>query len=256
MFLPIRDENPTERVPFVNYGLITLNIIAFLYTWPSISAGQWWLLPGYGLVPSRISADPSGEAFTILTSMFMHGGWAHLGSNMLFLHIFGDNLEDSMGHVRYLCFYLLCGLVAALTQVAVDVGSPVPMVGASGAIAGVVAGYLLLFPRAPIVTLVFFFFVVMPAWAISGMFIVVNVLQALEEFGHPSTGGVAVVAHVGGIVAGFALTRPFLLAKPVAVLESGRRQWTGFQRAPGAVPPAAATGGGARWRRRPRPRSD
>ena len=140
MFFPLRDENPTERAPVVNYALIALNVAAFLYTWPAISGGQWWIVPGYGLVPTRIVADPAGEAFTVLTSMFMHGGWGHLASNMLFLHIFGDNLEDMLGHAKYLGFYLLAGLVAALAQVGIEPESAVPMVGASGAIAGVVGG--------------------------------------------------------------------------------------------------------------------
>lgn len=247
--LPIRDENPTKRAPFVNYGLIALNVAVFLYTWPTISAGHWWLLPGYGLVPTRIAADPLGEAFTVFTSMFMHGGWSHLGANMLFLHIFGDNLEDVMGHARYLGFYLVCGIAAALTQIGIDAGSPVPMVGASGAIAGVVAGYLLLFPKAPIMILnltplIFFIGLlpVVPAWIVAGEFIVVNVLQAFGSSSDPSTGGVAVFAHLGGFGAGFLLTRPFLGSRP-----EGLRQWGGFNGGPGAGPT-----GGARWRRRPR----
>jgi rhomboid family protein len=250
MFFPLRDENPTERVPFVNYGLIALNIAVFLYTWPSIASGQWWLLPGYGLVPTRISADPLGEAFTVLTSMFMHGGWGHLASNMLFLHIFGDNLEDMLGHAKYLGFYLLCGAFAALTQVAIDTHSAVPMVGASGAIAGVVGGYLLLFPRAPIVMLnltPFIFFIgllpVVPAWAVAGEFFVVNLLQALGSAGDDGMGGVAVFAHLGGFVAGFALIRPLLAGRSV-----GARRWQGFRTLEQPSPGPSV----ARWRRRPR----
>jgi membrane associated rhomboid family serine protease len=249
MFFPLRDENPTERVPFVNYGLMVLNIAAFLYTWPSISGAAWWLVPGYGLVPTRISADPVGEAFTIWTSMFMHGGWLHLGSNMLFLHIFGDNLEDLMGHVKYLGFYILCGVVAALAQILTDTQSPVPMVGASGAIAGVVAGYLLLFPRAPIVMLnltplIFFIGLlpVIPAWAVAGEFFIVNLMQAIGSPVDTRAGGPAVFAHLGGFVAGFLATKPFLGGRPV-----GSKRWQGFRGAPRAQPST-----GARWRRRPR----
>jgi membrane associated rhomboid family serine protease len=248
MFFPLRDENPTERVPFVNYGLIALNIAAFLYTWPSIAGGQWWLLPGYGLVPTRIVADPGGEAFTVLTSMFMHGGWGHLASNMLFLHIFGDNLEDMLGHVKYLGFYLLCGVFAAFTQIVIDTQSPVPMVGASGAIAGVVGGYLLLFPRAPIVMLnltplIFFIGLlpVVPAWAVAGEFFVVNVLSAITATSDSALGGVAVFAHLGGFVAGLFLTRPLHTGRDV-----GARLWHGFRQAHAGSP------GVARWRRRPR----
>ncbi len=247
MFFPLRDENPTERVPFVNYGLMAVNIAAFLYTWPSIAGGQWWLLPGYGLVPTRISADPLGEAFTVLTSMFMHGGWGHLASNMVFLHIFGDNLEDVMGHLKYLAFYLLSGVAAALAQTLIDTHSPLPMVGASGAIAGVVGGYLLLFPRAPIVMLnltplIFFIGLlpVIPAWAVAGEFFIVNLLGAFGSAGDGS-GGVAVFAHLGGFVGGFLLTHAFLRG-----YTRGSKRWQGFRAAPGT----------AKWRRRPRRHDD
>jgi membrane associated rhomboid family serine protease len=250
MFFPLRDENPTQRVPFVNYGLVALNIAAFLYTWPSISGGQWWIVPGYGLVATRIAADPAGEAFTVLTSMFMHGGWGHLASNMLFLHIFGDNLEDMLGHAKYLAFYLLAGALAALAQVGIDPQSPVPMVGASGAIAGVVGGYLLLFPRAPIVMLnltplIFFIGLlpVVPAWAVAGEFFVVNLLQALGP--QRGASGVAVFAHLGGFVAGLLLTRPLLGGRSVGV-----RRWQGFRMVSHPNPQP----GFARWRRRPRRR--
>lgn len=250
MFFPLRDENPTERVPFVTYGLIALNIAAFLYTWPSISGGQWWIVPGYGLVPTRVVADPAGESFTVLTSMFMHGGWGHLASNMLFLHIFGDNLEDMFGHVKYLAFYLVCGALAALLQIGIDVESQVPMVGASGAIAGVVGGYLLLFPRAPIVMLnltPFIFFIgllpVLPAWAVAGEFFIVNLLQAFGSARGASSGGVAVFAHLGGFFAGLLLTRPLLSGRRVSA-----RRWQGFR----TLTPPAAGPSVARWRRRPR----
>jgi membrane associated rhomboid family serine protease len=251
MFFPLRDENPTQRVPFVNYGLMALNIAVFLYTWPSIVGGASWIVPGYGLVPTRISADPTGEAFTILTSMFMHGGWLHLGTNMLFLHIFGDNLEDVMGHLKYLAFYLLCGAAAAFAQTFVDLASTTPMVGASGAIAGVVAGYLLLFPRAPIVMLnltplIFLIGLlpVVPAWAVAAQFFIVNLLQAFGTLGESSeaSGGVAVFAHLGGFVAGFLTTKPFLRGQLV-----GSRRWQSFRAVPRSQPST-----GARWRRRPR----
>jgi membrane associated rhomboid family serine protease len=248
MIFPLRDENPTERAPFVNYGLIALNIAAFLYTWPSIAGGQWWILPGYGLVPTRIVADPGGEAFTVFSSMFMHGGWRHLAWNMLYLHIFGDNLEDMLGHAKYLAFYLLCGVGAALAQILIDTQSPVPMVGASGAIAGVVGGYLVLFPRAPIVMLnltplIFFIGLlpVVPAWAVAGEFFVGNALSALVSTGDDGTGGVAVFAHLGGFIAGFFATRPLLAGRAI-----GTRRWQGFR------PAQAGSPGVARWRRRPR----
>jgi membrane associated rhomboid family serine protease len=250
MFVPLRDENPTRRLAFVNYGLITLNIVAFLYTWPLISSGQWWIVPGYGLVPTRLANDPLGEAFTILTSMFMHGGWAHLGSNMLFLYIFGDNMEDVLGHTRYFAFYLLSGLAAGLVQLGVDIDSTIPMVGASGAIAGVIGGYMLLFPRAPIVAfntfpLLWFImgiFPVIPAWVVAAEFFVVNLFQGVMTLhvGN-SGGGVAVFAHLGGFIAGLLLTRPLVGRRRVA----GRGDWAGFRRGPGSQ-----AGGAPRWRRR------
>lgn len=244
MFLPLRDENPTERVPFVNYGLIALNVGVFLYTWSLMRGGAFWLEEGYGLVPTRISADPAGEAFTVLTSMFMHGSIAHLGYNMVFLHVFGDNLEDVMGHARYLAFYLASGLVAALAQTSIDMLSPLPMIGASGAISGVVGGYLLLFPRAPIVmlnlVLPLIFLIgllpVLPAWSVAVLFYLGDVLQAL--FGLDTrSGGTAVAAHLGGLAAGLLLVNAFV---------SRQRS------ASGSVKPPQPGPAGARWRRRPR----
>lgn len=251
MFVPLRDENPTRRPAFVNYGLIVLNVAVFLYTWPLISGVEPWLVSGYGLVPTRLVNDPLGEAFTILTSMFMHGGWAHLGSNMLFLYIFGDNMEDVLGHLRYLAFYLLSGLVAGLAQLGIDIGSTIPMVGASGAIAGVVGGYMLLFPRAPIVALntvpllwfVMGIFPVIPAWLVAAEFFLVNLLQGAASLGASSQmGGVAVFAHLGGFVAGLILVRPLMGRRS----PTSRGHWSGFRRGP-----ESRRGEGApRWRRR------
>ncbi|MEN9581056.1 MAG: hypothetical protein RJA70_4065 [Pseudomonadota bacterium] len=218
LFFPLRDVNPARRVSWLNIGLILLNIGVFLSTRIRELSGEFWLTAWYGLVPSRLLQDPAGESVTVVTSMFMHGGWIHLGSNMWFLHIFGDNLEDILGRARYLAFYLLCGLGAALAQVLADAGSPVPMVGASGAIAGVVAGYVVLYPRAPIlafntVPLLWLFLglvVTLPAWVIALLFFGQNLALAWSVSENVSGAGVAFFAHLGGFAAGFLLIRPFL----------------------------------------------
>ena len=212
--LPIGDQNPTRTFPFVNYLLLALNLGAFLWEFMLLSAGgEAWVIPGYGLVPARFVNDPLGEAFTIFTSMFMHGGWGHLASNMLFLYIFGDNVEDAMGHFRYLLYYLACGVAAGLVQVAVGPNSPVPMVGASGAIAGALGGYLVLHPRAPITVLnpmpllwLFFgFFFVVPAWH-DRLLVPRNLLPGLT-LGQPLAARGLFFAHIGGFVAGLFWSR-------------------------------------------------
>ncbi|MDP4031656.1 MAG: rhomboid family intramembrane serine protease [Pseudorhodobacter sp.] len=212
---PIRDHNPSGRTPYVTQTLIAANVVVFL--------GYWLVLPDplaldrffatWGLVPARISAGMGWQG--IVTSMFLHGGWMHLAGNMLFLWIFGDNLEDIMGHVRFGLFYLACGLAAAALQIAADPGSRIPMVGASGAIAGVMGGYLLLFPRARIdvlfVFVIFFRILPVPAWAMLGIWFGLQLLNGLAT---PATlGGIAYQAHIGGFLAGLVLTAPFWLAR-------------------------------------------
>jgi membrane associated rhomboid family serine protease len=207
--LPIRDHLPTRTVPVVNYALIAANVMAY--------GGELWLASNgispeaFALVPADLVADPAGSAFTLLTHMFLHSGIMHLGGNMLFLWIFGDNVEDALGHARYLVFYLACGLLAALAQTSVSLGSHIPMLGASGAIAGVLAAYLVLYPRSPITVvnpipilwIVWGFFLLFPAWLVILEFFVVNLVSALST--SSAHGGVAFVAHVGGFVAGLAL---------------------------------------------------
>jgi membrane associated rhomboid family serine protease len=214
--LPIGDQNPTRTFPFVNYLFLGLNAAAFAWEFMLLSAGgEAWVIPGYGLVPARFVNDPLGEAFTIFTSMFMHGGLGHLASNMLFLYIFGDNVEDAMGHFRYFFYYLACGVAAALVQVAVGPHSTVPMVGASGAIAGALGGYLVLHPRAPITVLnpvlplwLFFgIFFVVPAWLMIGFWFLGNLFSGIVGLGDMASGGVAFFAHIGGFVAGLLLVR-------------------------------------------------
>jgi membrane associated rhomboid family serine protease len=214
--LPIGDNNPTRTVPFVNYLLLFANVAVFVLQYLVVAGGgEAWLLPGYGLVATRLLNDPPGEAFTLLTSMFMHGGVGHLAGNMLYLYIFGDNVEDAVGHLRYVGFYLISGIVAGLVQVAIGPESQIPMVGASGAIAGVLGGYMVLYPRAPITLLnpivplwlLFGLFIVLPAWLVAGLWFVWNLLSGVGQLGMAEGGGVAFFAHVGGFVAGMLIIR-------------------------------------------------
>jgi membrane associated rhomboid family serine protease len=206
---PIRDHNPSDRTPFVTYLLIAANVIVFAITWPMFQdpAALERLYYTWGLVP-RIS-EPS----TFVTSMFLHGGVMHLLGNMLFLWIFGDNLEEEMGHLGFLAFYLAGGIAAAGLQVAADPRSMIPMVGASGAIAAVMGGYLLLFPKARVDVLLFFIIIIrvipVRAWMMLGVWFA---LQLIGGYGANSqTGGVAYWAHAGGFVAGFLLALPLWL---------------------------------------------
>ncbi len=236
MFFPIRDDNPTRSQPWLTYVVIALNVSVFAMVSLGESAGQYWLTAWYGLVPARLVADPSGEWFTIFSSMFMHGGIVHLASNMWFLHIFGDNLEDVLGRRRYLFFYLLTGVAAAALQVITDSDSSIPMVGASGAIAGVVAGYIMLFPRArilalntvPLLWLLMGIFVHVPAWVIAFIFFFQNLLMAYQSLGG-ATVGVAIFAHLGGFIAGLALIGPLLGARPLR-RGASRARWSAPRR--------------------------
>ncbi|MEN8838832.1 MAG: rhomboid family intramembrane serine protease [Celeribacter marinus] len=205
---PIRDHNPSRRPALVTYTLMALNIAVFLAMWPSYSndAAISRIYMDWAMVPARIS---SGDGFyTLITSMFMHGGFMHIAGNMLFLWIFGDNLEDEMGHMKYLGFYLLCGIAAALAQYIAAPMEWVPMVGASGAIAGVMGGYLLLFPKAKVdvlfIFVIFFKVIPLPAWIMLGVWFG---LQIFGGFGAANS-GVAYLAHVGGFVAGLLLAAP------------------------------------------------
>lgn len=233
--LPLRDLNPTRPrfVPFVNYLLIAANVGVWLMQLALMQAGAAWVVPGYGIVPSRFTSDPLGEAFTVVTSMFMHGGWGHLGGNMLMLYIFGDNVEDAVGHGRYLAFYLVCGAVAGLAQLLTDPASPTPMVGASGAIAGVLGAYLVLYPQAPvtivnpipILWLFFGLFLEVPAWLVAGEWFVVNLLNGIQSLWFMADGGVAFFAHLGGFVAGLLLIRPLCHGRE----RVAARRWHGFR---------------------------
>lgn len=212
---PIRDHNPSGRTPFVTRALIAVNIGVFLIYWLGLRTedqiGLFFL--NWGLVPARITFGEGYETF--LTSMFLHGGWMHLAGNMLFLHIFGDNLEDEMGHARFLGFYLMSGIAAAGLQYGVDVQSMIPMVGASGAIAGVMGGYLLMFPKAKVdvlfIIVILIRIVPIPAFLMLGLWFG---MQLVGGFATPTdAGGVAYWAHAGGFMAGLVLVLPVWLAR-------------------------------------------
>jgi membrane associated rhomboid family serine protease len=201
---PIGDDDSARRtVPLVTYVLLALNVGFFFVELSGGDAfvGKW------AFVPRRFLANPAGDVPTLFTSMFMHGGWVHLGGNMLYLWIFGDNVEDRFGHIKFTIFYLLCGLAATFAQLAFSVGSNVPNLGASGAIAGVLGAYILLFPQGRIRVLQNQQVVQVPALIVIGMWIVLQFFSGIGSIANTAeTGGVAYMAHIGGFVAGFVLT--------------------------------------------------
>jgi membrane associated rhomboid family serine protease len=201
---PIGDDNSSRRtVPLVTYALIALNVLFFLV---ELSGGDAFIMK-WAFVPSRFLANPGADFLTLFTSMFMHAGWVHLGGNMLYLWIFGDNVEDRFGHMKFAIFYLLCGLAATFAQLAFSVGSKVPNLGASGAIAGVLAGYVLLFPQGKIRVLQGQQVVQVPALIVIGLWIVLQFFSGIGSIAQTAdTGGVAYMAHIGGFIAGFVLT--------------------------------------------------
>ncbi|WP_376874924.1 rhomboid family intramembrane serine protease [Albirhodobacter sp. R86504] len=204
---PIRDHNPSLQTPYVTWALILVNVGMYLLTLPvGDSYGLLWA--SLALYPDAVTHG--AYLHGLLTHMFLHAGLMHLGGNMLFLWVFGDNLEDQMGRGRFLGFYLLGGLAAAFAQILADPSSGVPMVGASGAIAGVMGGYLLLYPKARVDVLFFFliFFKIFPirAWIVLGVWFALQVFNGASTVG--DDGGVAYWAHAGGFLAGFALAVP------------------------------------------------
>ncbi|CAA9557248.1 MAG: Rhomboid family protein [uncultured Thermomicrobiales bacterium] len=217
--IPIGDYAGQRRsFPFVTYALIAINVLVFLYQVSLPEAQLVRFFSQWGLVPREITqgvdAPPTIELpiyATFLSSIFMHGGWLHLGGNMLFLWVFGDNVEDAFGHLKYLLFYLLCGVGASLAQIAINTGSTIPNVGASGAIAGVMGAYLVMFPGATVrtlVTIVFFITVTyLPAVLVIGLWFVLQLISGIGSLGvrTQQTGGVAFWAHIGGLVVGAVL---------------------------------------------------
>ncbi len=211
--IPIRDQIPTRRVPFVNYILIAANILVFVLQWLA-GANQETLVYQFALIPSAFNDGIGFSDFsTIFTSMFMHAGLAHLGGNMLYLWIFGDNVEDSMGHSRFLLFYLLGGLVASLAHIFTNPASQIPTVGASGAIAAVLGAYLVLYPNSKVLTIIplgfFLRMTMVPAAIVLGLWFVLQLFSGVLSMGGPDVGGVAFWAHIGGFVAGVILAKIF-----------------------------------------------
>lgn len=230
--IPIKDyPGPRRRMPWVTWGIIAVNIAVFLYQ-ISLGPAASTFMFAYAVVPvalvhgipqTSLSGVPPNLPFhtpnpvylTLITSMFLHAGWLHIGGNMLFLYIFGDNVEDRMGHLPYLVFYLFCGIIASITQVAVNPGSSIPSLGASGAIAGVLAAYLVLFPTAGVRTIIFivifFTIVTIPAFILIGLWFVLQFFDGIAALStaQQGMGGVAYFAHVGGFVTGLVITLLF-----------------------------------------------
>jgi len=213
MLIPLKDNNPSRSYPVVNITLLFANVVVFLYQLALPPYDQKLFILSNATIPARIPAFLDGQmgfeaAFLpLITSMFLHSGFLHLAGNMLFLWIFGDNVEDVFGHLPYLFFYLTCGLGAGLLHVLFNLGSTIPALGASGAISGVMGAYMVLFPRERILTLVFIFVVPIPAVFILGYWFLLQFLAGIDALGTSAKGGVAVWAHVGGFLLGVLLTQ-------------------------------------------------
>jgi membrane associated rhomboid family serine protease len=202
---PIGDDNSARRgTPVVTLALIAINVAVFLI---ELQRGEAFITE-WAFIPARFSNEPSADASTLISAMFMHGGWMHLGGNMLYLWIFGDNVEDRFGSVRFLLFYLAAGLVATFAQYAVNPASAIPNVGASGAIAGVLGAYLLMFPKARVNVLLGRQVVAMPAFIVLGFWVALQLVSgvgSIADTAQTEQGGVAYMAHVGGFIAGLFL---------------------------------------------------
>lgn len=237
--LPLRDINPTRRFPLITYGLIGVNVVVFLLQVGKSDAELMRIFSEQSVVPSLVAAAPFAleTIFDMFRSMFFHGGWFHLLSNMLYLWLFGDNIEDRFGTILYLVLYFLSGFVAAYAQVLIDPTSDIPLVGASGAIAGVLGSYLVLFPSVRVRGIIplgyFLSHQEWPAWLVLGMWFVLQLFDAFASLGVVSSGGVAFFAHIGGFIAGVIYTFIFMRIMPQppeaarreVIHERGRRYW-------------------------------
>ncbi|MBI4467004.1 MAG: rhomboid family intramembrane serine protease [Acidobacteria bacterium] len=224
--IPLRDANPSRHAPWVTVALIAVNTLAFLYEVSLSEASLERFIFSMGMVPARVTVFPTSPDITagdallpLFTSMFLHGGWLHLIGNMWFLWIFGDNIEDRLGRLRYLVFYLVCGLGAGVTHTLFNLQSTIPSIGASGAVAGVLGGYLLLYPHARVLTLIPVFVLYireLPAYLMLGYWFVIQFFSGTASLAAPSQtgGGVAWWAHVGGFVLGLGLVKLFARKPP------------------------------------------
>ena len=213
MFFPYKDDNPRVLIPFVTYFIIGLNVLVFIYQYFIIQGAQ--LSENFIYTYALIPANPS--ILTIFSSMFMHGGFTHIIFNMWFLWIFGDNIESVLGHKKYLLFYFLCGIGAGLSQIQIDPESTIPMVGASGAIAGGLGAYLFRFPRATVhvlvILIVFITFIRVPAMIVIGFWFLSNLTAGIGTLGIEQTGGTAWFAHIGGFISGVLFNYLFKIIK-------------------------------------------
>ncbi|MEF9475328.1 MAG: rhomboid family intramembrane serine protease [Candidatus Mariimomonas ferrooxydans] len=218
--IPFKDDNPISIFPFVTIGLIILNILVFILQ-VIYPADPRQIVFAYGAIPHFIltfkDVQPVHPFLTVFTSMFMHGGLLHLGSNMLYLWIFGNNIEDKLGHTKFILFYILCGVAATYSHAVTDPSSVIPMVGASGAVSGILGAYLLLFPHARVHTLIFLFFFIqvvrLPALFVIGFWIAIQFINGIISKGLINQGGVAWFAHIGGFVFGILMVKIFLRSK-------------------------------------------
>jgi membrane associated rhomboid family serine protease len=210
--IPLKDINPTRTTPFVNIALILANVLVFIYQLSLPMRAERAFVMANATIPSHVAQCVAGHAGfqaafePLFTSMFLHGGLMHLLGNMLFLWIFGDNVEDYFGHVGYLFFYFVCGIGSGLVHVLFNLNSPLPAIGASGAISGVMGAYILLFPTHRILTFFFIFLIPVPAFLILGYWFVLQFLEGIGQLGTAARGGVAFWAHIGGFLLGLAIT--------------------------------------------------
>ncbi|MBI4699127.1 MAG: rhomboid family intramembrane serine protease [Nitrospirae bacterium] len=221
--IPFKDDNPTATLPFITIGLIVANALIFIYQLTS-PAGLERLAFAYGAIPHNLltsdltnPVQPISPVMTVFTSMFMHGGFLHLAGNMLFLWIFGNNIEDKLGRIKFVIFYLLCGTAAAYSHALTGPSSMVPMIGASGAVSGILGAYILLFPHARVHTLVFLGFFIqvvrLPAIFVIGFWVLIQFANSLISQGVASSGGVAWFAHIGGFASGILTIKLFIGGK-------------------------------------------